>query len=124
MKLALFRLFGVKAETAAPPPLPAPRAKTGRPRANQRDNTLAATKPWEAAKVSRRTWFRRQAETRNQPATTAVVLLTKPMSAALDDKIDTIAAEGAAARRAGTPIEACPYRSQAFADTWRAGWHR
>jgi hypothetical protein len=31
-----------------------------------RDKTLAATKPWEAAGMSRRTWYRRQAEQRTK----------------------------------------------------------
>jgi hypothetical protein len=36
--------------------------KTGRPRLEDRDKTLTATKPWKAAKMSRATWYRRQAE--------------------------------------------------------------
>lgn len=38
------------------------RHKTGRPRIGARHETLAATRPWKAAGMSRRTWFRRQAE--------------------------------------------------------------
>lgn len=34
----------------------------GRPRIGTEHQTLAATKPWEAAGMSKRTWFRRQAE--------------------------------------------------------------
>ena len=36
--------------------------KHGRPRLEDRAKTLAATKPWAAAGMSRRTWYRRRAE--------------------------------------------------------------
>lgn len=36
--------------------------KRGRPRLEDRDKTLAATKPWAAAGMSERTWYRRQKE--------------------------------------------------------------
>jgi hypothetical protein len=38
--------------------------KTGRPRLEDRGKTLTATKPWKKAKMSRATWYRRQAEKR------------------------------------------------------------
>lgn len=38
--------------------------KPGRPRIEDRDKTLAATKPWLALGMSERTWYRRQAEAR------------------------------------------------------------
>jgi hypothetical protein len=41
---------------------PAPPAKTGRPRIEDRDKTLAATKPWLKLGMSERTWYRRQRE--------------------------------------------------------------
>jgi hypothetical protein len=34
----------------------------GRPRIEDRQQTLAATRPWEVAGMSRSTWFRRQAQ--------------------------------------------------------------
>jgi hypothetical protein len=37
-------------------------AKTGRPRIEDRDKTLAATKPWLKLGMSERTWYRRQRE--------------------------------------------------------------
>jgi hypothetical protein len=40
----------------------APVGKRGRPRIEDRDKTLAATKPWLAAGMSQRTWYRRQRE--------------------------------------------------------------
>lgn len=51
----------------SPPPerglhRPARDLRRGRPRVEDREKTLAATRPWEAAGVSRRTWFRRQKE--------------------------------------------------------------
>ena len=39
----------------------------GRPRLEDRDKTIEAQKPWVAAKMSRRTWYRRQAEKREKP---------------------------------------------------------
>lgn len=38
---------------------PHPPPKRGRPLAKDADKTLSATKPWEALKLSRRTWYRR-----------------------------------------------------------------
>lgn len=38
--------------------------KTGHPRLGQENKTLEAKAPWEKLKMSRRTWFRRQAEKR------------------------------------------------------------
>ncbi len=38
--------------------------KSGRPLDSQKHLTLAATKPWVAEGMSRRTWYRRQAEGR------------------------------------------------------------
>lgn len=40
----------------------APARKTGRPRIEDRANTIEARKPWVKAKMSRRTWYRRQKE--------------------------------------------------------------
>ena len=40
------------------------RPKTGRPRIEDRANTIEATKPWLKLGMSRRTWYRRQAEKR------------------------------------------------------------
>ena len=37
-------------------------SKTGRPRIEDRDKTLAATKPWLKLGMSERTWYRRQRE--------------------------------------------------------------
>lgn len=45
---------------ATVPPVP----KLGRPRLEDANKTLAATKPWVALKMSRRTWYRRRAEKR------------------------------------------------------------
>ncbi len=44
--------------------------KLGRPLNDEKDKTLAATKPWETCipKMSRSTWFRRQAEKRAETA--------------------------------------------------------
>lgn len=39
-------------------------ASGGRPRLEDRDKTLKATKPWAALGMSERTWYRRQAEKR------------------------------------------------------------
>lgn len=47
------------ASTVAPE---ATKPKAGRARLEDRDKTIEATKPWVAAKMSRRTWYRRQAE--------------------------------------------------------------
>lgn len=41
---------------------PRPALKRGRPLAKDITKTLAATKPWESEGMSRRTWYRRQAE--------------------------------------------------------------
>ena len=49
------------ASAAAPVPV---KRKFVRPRLEDRDKTLAVQQPWVAAKMSRRTWFRRQAEKR------------------------------------------------------------
>jgi hypothetical protein len=38
--------------------------KFQKPRIEERHKTLAATKPWEALGMSRRTWYRRQKERR------------------------------------------------------------
>jgi hypothetical protein len=38
--------------------------KTGRPLTNDRAKTIEAKKPWLALGMSRRTWYRRQAEKR------------------------------------------------------------
>jgi hypothetical protein len=38
------------------------RAKTGRARIEDRANTIEARKPWLKLEMSRRTWYRRQAE--------------------------------------------------------------
>jgi hypothetical protein len=54
--VAAFREGASRAE-----PLPIG-AKWGRPRIENRDQTLAATKPWEAKGMSGTTWFRREAE--------------------------------------------------------------
>lgn len=44
---------------------PGPReTKLGRPRLEDRDQTIEARKPWLALKMSRTTWYRRQAEKR------------------------------------------------------------
>ena len=43
-------------------PLPGTKPKRGPPRIEDRGNTLTATKPWEALNMSRRSWYRRQAE--------------------------------------------------------------
>jgi hypothetical protein len=40
------------------------RTKIGGPRIEDRANTNEATKPWEKLGMSRRTWYRRQAEKR------------------------------------------------------------
>jgi hypothetical protein len=40
------------------------RAKTGRPRIEERAKTIEARKPWLKLEMSRRTWYRRQAEKR------------------------------------------------------------
>jgi hypothetical protein len=40
------------------------RRKTGRPRIEDRTNTIEARKPWLKLGMSRRTWYRRQAEKR------------------------------------------------------------
>jgi hypothetical protein len=38
--------------------------KTGRPRIEDRERTIEAKKPWLKLEMSRRTWYRRQAEQR------------------------------------------------------------
>ena len=40
------------------------RARTGRPRIEDRAKTIEAKKPWLKLEMSRRTWYRRQAEKR------------------------------------------------------------
>ena len=40
------------------------RARTGRPRIEDRARTIEARKPWLRLEMSRRTWYRRQAEKR------------------------------------------------------------
>jgi hypothetical protein len=40
--------------------------KTGRPRIEDRAKTIEARKPWLKLEMSRRTWYRRQAEKRNK----------------------------------------------------------
>jgi hypothetical protein len=47
--------------------LPAPSGRrVGRPRLEDKGNTLAATRPWEALGMSRRSWFRREKERRGK----------------------------------------------------------
>jgi hypothetical protein len=41
-----------------------PPAKKGRPRIEDSDKTIEARKPWLKLEMSRRTWYRRQAEKR------------------------------------------------------------
>lgn len=43
-----------------------PRRKAGRPVKGSESKTLTAAAPWEAAGVSRATWYRRQAEKRGK----------------------------------------------------------
>jgi hypothetical protein len=43
------------------------RRKTGRPRIEDRAKTIEARKPWLKLEMSRRTWYRRQAEKRDRP---------------------------------------------------------
>jgi hypothetical protein len=45
------------------------RPKTGRPRIEDRAKTNEARKPWLKMNMSRRTWYRRQAEKREQKET-------------------------------------------------------
>lgn len=45
---------------------PAGTRKTGRPRLGLEAKTLKATAPWTAARMSRRTWYRRQQEARSK----------------------------------------------------------
>jgi hypothetical protein len=40
--------------------------KKGRPRIEDRANTIEARKPWLKLEMSRRTWYRRQAERREK----------------------------------------------------------
>jgi hypothetical protein len=40
------------------------RSRPGRPRIEDRDKTIEARRPWEEKGMSRRTWYRRQAEER------------------------------------------------------------
>jgi hypothetical protein len=42
----------------------AAKTKKGRPRIEDRANTIEARKPWLKVEMSRRTWYRRQAEKR------------------------------------------------------------
>ena len=44
------------------PVVPRTEVKLGRPLAKDSDKSLAKTKPWESEGVSRRTWYRRQAD--------------------------------------------------------------
>ena len=46
------------------------RAKTGRPRIEDRAKTIEAKKPWLKLEMSRRTWYRRQAEKRANRSST------------------------------------------------------
>ncbi len=41
-----------------------PFPKKGRPRIEERSQTIEAMKPWVALQMSRRTWYKRQAEKR------------------------------------------------------------
>jgi hypothetical protein len=43
-----------------------PHRKTGRPRIEDRARTIEARKPWLKLEMSRRTWYRRQAERRTK----------------------------------------------------------
>jgi hypothetical protein len=45
-------------------PRPMKRVKKGRPRIEDRARTIEAKKPWLKPGMSRRTWYRRQAEQR------------------------------------------------------------
>lgn len=57
-----------EAEASGRSPLAAGAAtrKLGRPRVEDKDKTLAATRPWEKLKMSRATWYARQAEQRQK----------------------------------------------------------
>lgn len=48
------------------PAAPAKKGRGGRPRIEDRENTITAKKPWLAEGMSERTWWRRQAEKRKQ----------------------------------------------------------
>lgn len=54
----------VVAEVTSPVVLPtgAAASRKGRPRIEDQDKTLEATRPWEREGMSRATWFRRRAE--------------------------------------------------------------
>jgi hypothetical protein len=58
--------------------------KTGRPRLEDRASTLTATKPWEAAGMSRTTWFRRQKENPDSPPRPDMVY---PSTVVVDEQI-------------------------------------
>lgn len=54
---------GRPSRIAKMPPAGVPaKRKAGRPRVEDRHKTLAAIKPWDAAGMSRATWYARQAE--------------------------------------------------------------
>jgi hypothetical protein len=50
----------IRAEPIQRPP------QKGRPRIEDRDKTIEATKPWLALKMSRSTWYRRRTEKHSQ----------------------------------------------------------
>lgn len=51
-------------EVSGSTPLPGTKRKRGPPRIEDRAKTLTATEPWADLGMSRRTWYRRQAEKR------------------------------------------------------------
>ena len=54
--------------TSASHPVAHHMVRRGRPRLEDAGSTLAAIRPWEGLGMSRRTWFRREAEKRSQKA--------------------------------------------------------
>jgi hypothetical protein len=52
--------------------------KTGRPRIEDRAKTIEAKKPWLKLEMSRRTWYRRQAEKRKGPGVIPAFLFAPP----------------------------------------------
>lgn len=59
------KILGSVGLTTQTPPARKPRR--GRPRIEDIDKTLAATRPWEALGMSRRTWYARKKEKEQKP---------------------------------------------------------
>jgi hypothetical protein len=76
------------------------RAKTGRPRIENRARTIEARKPWLKLEMSRRTWYRRPSRKEKRPGVIPA-FVRRSMSAPHRDKLNSKASANEAQPYAG-----------------------